>query len=354
MPASTTSRPDPFEDWSAFLREATQGQPTAGAGGPGEAQDRWSDLIDRLWEANPYSKVMPLDPGEVARAFQQIWLDAARNPTRAWRQYADFVQGYTQIAAAATLKAWSDGAQAEPVVQPEAADRRFEGADWERSAVFDAIKQTYLLTATTLLRSAAEIEGLDRRQQRKLVFYLRQFLDAISPTNFAFTNPQVIHEAISSGGRSLTRGLQNLQRDLAAGQLKMTDTDAFAPGRNLAVTPGKVVYRNTLIELIQYTPTTKTVHAIPLVFVPPWINKFYILDLRPENSLVKFMLEQGFTVFVVSWKNPDASLEDTTFEDYLDLGPLAALKVAQEISGSDTVNMVGYCVGGTPGPASSS
>jgi polyhydroxyalkanoate synthase len=233
------------------------------------------------------------------------------------------------------------------VVAPDKGDKRFSAPDWQRNAVFDALKQSYLLAATTLLKAASEVEGLDARQQRKLVFYLRQFLDAISPTNSLFTNPQVIHAALESGGQSLTRGLHHLLRDLAAGQVKMTDTQAFAPGRNLALTPGQVVLRNPLIELIQYTPTTERVQAVPLLFVPPWINKFYILDLQPQNSLVRFLVEQGFTVFVISWKNPDAALEATTFADYLKLGPLAALRAVQAIVGAEQVLPIGYCIGGT-------
>ena len=204
-----------------------------------------------------------------------------------------------------------------------------------------------MLIATTLLKTASEVEGLDEQQQRKLVFYLRQFLDAISPTNVVFTNPQVLHEIVQSGGKNLVSGMEHLLRDLKAGQMKMTDTDAFAPGRNLALTPGQVIYRNQLIELIQYTPTTEQVYAIPLLFIPPWINKYYILDMRPQSSLIKFMVDNGFTVFVISWKNPDASMEEISFEDYLTLGPLSALDVIKEITGSPKVNPVGYCIGGT-------
>ena len=220
-------------------------------------------------------------------------------------------------------------------------------SDWQRNAAFDAIKQSYLLGATSLLKSAADVEGLDRSQQRKLQFYLRQFVDAISPTNSLFTNPQVIHETIESGGKNLVNGTEHLLRDLAAGEITMTDKEAFTPGRNLAMTPGQVVHRNKLIELIQYTPTTDKVQSVPLLFIPPWINKYYILDMQPQNSLIKFLVDQGFTVFVISWKNPDVSMEDTTFDDYLEMGPLTSLGVVKEITGSPTVNPVGYCIGGT-------
>ncbi len=294
------------------------------------------------------SRLVPLSPGEVSKALQQVWLDALKNPDRGMATYADLVAKSTQLWTTATLQMWGVAPpQAQPVATPEPGDKRFSTPDWQRNAAFDAIKQSYLLGATALLKSAAEVEGLDSSQQRKIQFYLRQFVDAISPTNSLFTNPQVIHETIESGGRNLVNGTEHLLRDLAAGEIKMTDTEAFTPGRNLAMTPGQVVYRNKLIELIQYTPTTETVQSVPLLFMPPWINKFYILDMQPQNSLMKFLVDHGFTVFVISWKNPDASMEDTTFDDYLDLGPLAAIEVIKDITGSPTVNPVGYCIGGT-------
>ncbi|MGI9149308.1 MAG: PHA/PHB synthase family protein [Chloroflexota bacterium] len=310
--------------------------------------DGWSQLIDTLWQANPLSRLVPLSPGEVSKALQQVWLDGLKHPNRGLAAYADFAAQSTQVWTTAVLNMWGLPApQTQPVATPEAGDKRFSTPDWQRNAAFDGIKQSYLLGAAALLKSAASVEGLDHSQQRKLQFYLRQFVDAISPTNSLFTNPQVIHETIESGGRNLVNGTQHLLRDLAAGEIKMTDKQAFTPGRNLALTNGQVVHRNKLIELIQYTPTTDTVQSIPLLFIPPWINKYYILDMQPQNSLIKFLVDQGFTVFVISWKNPDASMEDTTFDDYLELGPLTGLGVAKEITGSPTVNPVGYCIGGT-------
>src|SRR5919199_815244 len=311
-----------------------------------DAFDAWERMIDDLWKANPMSRILPLSPGEIGSALTQVWQDALRNPTRGWEHYLEFVNQSSRLWANAALRFWG-AQQPEPVVQPEPGDRRFSAPDWQRNAAFDAIKQGYLLSATGMLKAAADVQGLDRSQQRRLQFYVRQFLDAISPTNFLFTNPQVIHETVESGGRNLVKGMQNLARDIQAGQIKMTDTEAFAPGRNLALTPGQVVHRNKLIELIQYAPSTDTVHAVPIVFIPPWINKFYILDMQPQNSLIKFLVDQGFTVFVISWKNPDASMEDTTFEDYLELGPLTAIDVIKDITGSRTVTPVGYCIGGT-------
>jgi polyhydroxyalkanoate synthase subunit PhaC len=308
--------------------------------------DDWSRLIDDLWQANPMSRLVPLSPGEVSKTFQTMWQDMLRNPSKGWAAYADFVTRSTQIWTNAALQLWG-APPAPPVASAEPGDKRFSAPDWQRNAAFDAIKQSYLLSATTLLKSAAAVEGLEPAQQRKVTFYLRQFIDAISPTNSLFTNPQVIHETIETGGRNLVQGTEHLLRDVAAGEIKMTDKDAFAPGRNLALTPGQVVYRNKLIELIQYTPTTDTVHAVPLIFLPPWINKYYILDMQPHNSLIRFLVEQGFTVFVISWKNPDESMDDTTFDDYLEQGPLAAFDVARQVTGSPTVTPVGYCIGGT-------
>src|SRR6266851_2659700 len=339
-----------FETWSKLLESTMKVNPAVQASAEQaveDGNDAWTALIDQLWKANPYSNLVPLDPAEITRAFQQIWLDAARHPGHAWTAYSDFVQQYTQVMASAALTSWGRDQQSKPVVEPEKRDKRFSAPDWQQNPLFDALKQSYLLAATTLLKSASEVQGLDAHQQRKLVFYLRQFLDAISPTNLAFTNPQVIHETVQSGGQNLVRGMEHLLRDVQAGQIKMTDTEAFAPGRNLALTPGQVIARNQLIELIQYAPTTEKVYTFPLLFIPPWINKYYILDMQPQNSLIKFLVDQGFTVFVISWKNPDASMEDTSFDDYLELGPLAALDVVKDITGSPKVSPVGYCIGGT-------
>ena len=239
---SEPTRGDGFQTWQRLVQETLNPSAKSAADGP----DPWDTLVDQLWQANPFSKLMPIDAAEVTRALRQIWLDALSHPERAWSTYAEFSQQYARLITDTTLRLWGLQPPSEPVVAPEKADKRFSAPDWQRNAVLDAIKQTYLLTATTMLKTAADIDGLDSRQQRKLVFYLRQFLDAISPTNFVFTNPQVVHAAIESGGENLARGFQNMLRDLQAGQLKMTDTDAFAPGRNLALTPGQVVYRNKL------------------------------------------------------------------------------------------------------------
>jgi polyhydroxyalkanoate synthase subunit PhaC len=309
-------------------------------------EDPWVNLIDTLWKANPLSTVVPIDFGEILSVFQRVWLDALRNPWRSWKLYSDFVQQSMQVMTNSTLAFWGLSKESKPVIEPEAGDKRFSASDWQQNPLFDALKQYYLLTTTTWLKAVEDIEGLDDKQRRRLIFIMRQFLDAISPTNFAFTNPQVIHETIMTGGQNLVKGMQHLLRDIQEGEIQITDTKAFQVGKDLAITSGQVVYRNPLIELIQYSPTTQQVHDIPILHIPPWVNKYYILDLRPQNSLVKFLVDQGFTVFMMSWKNPDASMADVGFDDYMTLGPLAALDVIKAITGSPRVNVAGYCIAG--------
>ncbi|HEX2915307.1 MAG TPA: class I poly(R)-hydroxyalkanoic acid synthase [Chloroflexia bacterium] len=343
---------NPFMAWNEFIQTTLGANPVTQAASTvsfvrNKAKDPWLNLVEQLWQTNPSNQLLSLDPKAVTEAFQQLWANSYTNALRAWNNYSQFLQQYAQLMTGEMLKALGTNQKVEPVVKPEKNDKRFNAPDWQQHIVFDSIKQSYLLAATYLLKTTAEMRGLDQKQQHKLVFYLRQFLDAISPTNFVFTNPQVIHETVQSGGQNLVTGMTNLLRDIRAGQIKMTDTDAFKPGQNLAITPGQVIYRNRLIELIQYSPTTSKVYETPILFVPHWINKYYILDLQPQNSMAKFLLDQGFTVFVISWKNPDTSMEDITFEDYLTLGPLTALDIVKKVSGSEKVNMVGYCIGGT-------
>jgi polyhydroxyalkanoate synthase len=341
---------NPMETWSKLVDNTLSGYPASQvvvqAARDGK-EDAWVSFIDRLWEANPLSATVPIDPGASLKLMQAIWLDYLKNPMRPWTTYAEFLERYTRMATDTTMRLWGLGRDVRPVIEPDKSDKRFSAADWQQNPLFDVIKQGYLLSGATLLRMVSEIEGLDDKQRRTMLFYLRQIVDALSPANYLLTNPQAIHETIATGGQNLRLGMQHLMRDLANGEIKITDTDAFEVGRNLAITPGQVVYRNELIELIQYAPTTEQVYSIPLLFIPPWINKYYILDLRPENSLVKFLVERGFTVFVVSWKNPDPSMENIGFEDYANLGPLTALEVVKQITQSPTVNLIGYCIAGT-------
>jgi polyhydroxyalkanoate synthase len=236
-------------------------------------------------------------------------------------------------------------ARATPVVQPEPGDRRFRAPEWQEP-YFSFLAQSYLLNAR-FLSELVESAELDPKAKRKLRFYARQYIDAISPANFPWSNPEAIKLASESKGESVARGLKNLAGDLERGLVSMTDPTAFDIGRNLAITPGAVVYENDFMQLIQYRPATQTVYERPLVIIPPCINKYYILDLQPDNSFVRFAVGAGHTVFIVSWRNMPESMGQATWDDYLNHGVLRALDAASEICGSDKVNALGFCVGGT-------
>jgi len=288
------------------------------------------------------------DPLGLASAFLALGAHLASDPTRL---------------ATAQLALWSDftalsqrmfwrtlGLDVDPVVEPEKGDRRFDDEAWEDNLAFRCIKSAYLLTARWLLDVVGSAEGLDETTRRKVEFYAQQVVDALAPTNFAITNPVVLRTTLETGGRNLVDGLHNLLDDLErhGGRLspQMTDLDAFEVGVNLAVTPGKVVYQNDLIQLIQYQPATETVARRPLLVIPPWMNKYYVMDLTPRNSIIQWLVEQGQTVFVISWVNPDAALAEKGFEDYMREGPLAALDAIEQATGEREVNVAGYCLGG--------
>ncbi|MBL8672899.1 MAG: class I poly(R)-hydroxyalkanoic acid synthase [Alphaproteobacteria bacterium] len=289
------------------------------------------------------------DPLNIGSAFFEMTTRLMSNPARLVQAQLSLWQSYMQLWQTTTKRFM--GETAEPVIAPGVDDRRFKDQAWEENAVFDYIKQSYLLTARWLQATVKDVEGLDDRTARKVDFYTRQFVDAIAPSNFVMTNPEVLRSTLETGGENLINGLHNLLDDLERGQgklsIKMTDEQAFEVGRNIAVTPGKVVFQTDLMQLVQYAPLTKEVGKRPLLVVPPWINKFYILDLREKNSFVKWAVEQGHTVFVVSWVNPDAALAHKTFEDYMVEGILAALEAMRAATGERRANVIGYCLGGT-------
>ncbi|MGG5819585.1 PHA/PHB synthase family protein [Falsiroseomonas sp. HW251] len=303
--------------------------------------------LDRMWNANPLRDVIPVDWAEVAWALRTVGLRRAQYPGRAFTAalalQADLMRAAAETWTGAMRRLWL-GPEAE--APPAGSDKRFAAAAWQANPAYRMLRDAYLLASDWLVNEA-EAEDLDPRMKQRLVFHLRQFTDAMSPALLFASNPAAIQRAIETGGASLVDGTRNLMEDLAAGRLSMVDETAFAPGRNLALTPGKVVLRNALCELIQYAPTTPQVHAVPLLILPPWINKYYILDLQPKNSLVRHLVAQGFTVFVVSWKNPDESMEELGFEDYMRLGVLETSDAVREIAGSKTLNVMGYCIGGT-------
>jgi polyhydroxyalkanoate synthase len=246
----------------------------------------------------------------------------------------------------------SMGMEADAIAAPDRSDRRFSDESWNENIAFDYIKQFYLLSSRYILNVSLENEHIDKKYEKQIEFYTRQYTDALSPSNFAATNPVVLKETIDSKGENLVQGLNAFFEDLTRGKgkklmTKMTNNESFEVGKNIATTSGKVVFQNELMQLIQYDPTTKTVFETPLLIVPPWINKFYILDLREENSFIKWAVDQGHTVFVISWKNPDASYADTKFEDYMTKGILTATDQIKQETGISSVNSIGYCIGGT-------
>ena len=289
------------------------------------------------------------DPLNIGRAFIEMTARLIANPTKLmeaqvslWRDYMSLWQN--------TTRRWL-GSEDGPVAEPHADDRRFKDPSWEENQLFDFIKQSYLLSARWIQKTVSEVDGLDDKTAKKVEFYTRQFVDAMAPSNFVMTNPEVIRATLELGGENLVKGLSNLLEDLERGKgklhIKMTDMEVFKLGENIAVTPGKVVFQNDLIQLIQYNPTTSEVWKRPLLIVPPWINKFYILDLREKNSFIKWAVGEGHTVFVVSWVNPNERLAAKTFEDYMFEGILAAIEAIKQATGEDEVNVIGYCLGGT-------
>lgn len=235
----------------------------------------------------------------------------------------------------------------QPVIKPADGDKRFKAPEWDEAPYyFDFVKQSYLLVSQ-LMKEIVETSEIDEKVKKKLKFYTQHYVDALSPSNFIATNPEAIKLAQETNGQSLVDGFKNLLSDIEKGGITQTDMTAFQPGVNIAATPGAVVFENELMQLIQYSPSTKNVYETPVVIIPPWINKYYILDLRPENSLAKFIVDQGFTTFMISWKNPTADMRHITFDDYVEMAALKAFEVAKSISKSKKVNALGYCLGGT-------
>ena len=289
------------------------------------------------------------DPAVVAKAFLGLGQKLLADPNRLIAAQARLWQNHAEIWQATARRLAGD--EAPPVAEPANEDRRFKDGAWSDEIVFDFIKQSYLVTADWLQSTVRDVDGLDRKTAEKVDFYTRQLVDALSPSNFIATNPQVLKATVDSKGENLLNGLKNLLADLETGggrlAISMTDASAFTLGENVAASPGKIVFQNDLMQLIQFAPTTKTVHRRPLLLVPPWINKYYVLDLQPRNSLIKWLVDQGFTVFVVSWVNPDAALSHKRFDDYMLDGPLAALDAIASATGEAEVNIIGYCIGGT-------
>ncbi len=306
-----------------------------------------ADFLKRQVE-KPGHNPGPLDPMNIANAFIDLTVRLMHDPRRVLEAQSRLWSDY--------FKLWSNaakrlaGEEVEPVIEAKG-DKRFKDPSWHENQIFDFIKQSYLLTARWMQDTVRDVDGLDDAERKKIAFFTKQFVDAISPSNFVLTNPEVLRETLKTNGDNLVRGLQHVIEDLERGggklAIRQTDDSKFTIGENVATAPGKVVFQNDLMQLLQFDPTTEQVYERPLLIVPPWINKFYILDLKPENSFIRWATGKGYTVFVVSWVNPSPELAEKSFESYMYEGPYAALDAIEKAIGVKEVNAIGYCIGGT-------
>jgi polyhydroxyalkanoate synthase subunit PhaC len=299
-------------------------------------------------ESGEIQSEIPDEVADVVKTLGHVMEYWLRDPQRAVELQTGLARDFLGLWAAAAKR--MAGEETEAVAAPDPRDKRFADPEWSSNQFFDFLKQAYLLTTRWADHLVKDAE-IDAHTRQKAEFYTRQIANAISPSNFVFTNPELLRKTLTSNADNLVRGMHMLAEDIEAGRgnlkIRQSDTARFEVGRNLAITPGKVIYENDLMQLIQYTPTTETVLKVPLLVVPPWINKFYILDLTPEKSFIKWCVDNGLTVFVISWVNPDARLAKKNFEEYMQEGPLQALDIIAEVTGERTAHSIGYCVGGT-------
>ncbi len=332
--ATTTDTPIPtledMQHWTGVIGRAQQmmleytarQMQKAGEGGQ-EKLAKAAASSPAIGEMFPGMPVMNMDPAALAEATSDFWKDS--------------------------LKLWGRflGTNTGEEPGPEINDRRFAAPQWASNPLYDMIRQSYLMISEHMLRSVDAIDGMDPKQKEQARFATQAFVDAMSPSNFALTNPQVMEKAIETKGQSVLKGLEHMLTDLDRGQLTHTDPDAFTLGENIACTPGKVVHETPLYQLVQYEPTTKKIFETPLIIFPPWINRFYILDLNEKKSFIRWAVAQGITVFVVSWKSADASMSETTQDDYVIRGQLDAIDTVRDLLDLESVNCIGYCVAGT-------
>ena len=340
MATTDTPKPEPKFDAEAFAMNVARAMENGGKALAAYLKPRESgEVQDRP----------PTELTEVVKTFTSVaeyWLsDTSRSSDLQTKLAKDYLDLW---GSAARRMAGQDAA---PAIAPSPRDKRFADPEWKSNQFFDFVMQLYLLTTRWAQELVRDAEGLDPQTRRKAEFYMQQLTNALSPSNFVLTNPEVLRETMASSGENLARGLKMLAEDIAAGngmlKIRQSDPDNLVVGVNMATTPGKVIYQNELMQLIQYSPTTETVLRTPLLIVPPWINKFYILDLKPEKSYIKWCVDQGITVFVISWVNPDKRLGNKSWEDYMKEGPLTAMDVIEKVTGEMKVHTAGYCVGGT-------
>ncbi len=319
------------------------------AGIMADISGQYQDLLQNFLSHQGQAVSGNADPTGAGQAFLELSASLMKNPDKLIEAQAQAWTAYTDL--------WINsarvflGEQSSEVRKPEQGDRRFKHSAWDENPLFSFIKQSYLVTAEAIHSAVADADDLDENTAKKAQFYTRQFVDAMSPTNFLVTNPEVLEATLESKGENLIKGMQNFIDDFDSDsgrlRIKMTDDQAFELGRNVALTPGKVVFQNDLFQLLQYNPSTEQAFRQPLLIIPPWINKYYVLDLQPQNSLIKWLVDQGHTVFVISWVNPDEKLGHKDIEDYVTEGALAAIDAVEKITGESAINLVGYCIGGT-------
>lgn len=310
---------------------------------------RLGDLWTKTLQDNPYEELLEdgPDPYNLQESIQKFWADVQHDPQKFMKEQTELWFSTYEAWQNAALKFLGEDTQDNQQFH----DRRFASENWQVHPYFSFLKQAYLITSHWVLNHIKDAKGLSETDRKKLLFHTQQYIDALSPANFAFTNPDVLAETISTGGENLIKGLENLIEDLERGNgqlsISMTDYDTFKVGENLATTEGQVVFQNDLIQLIQYTPKTKDVYKTPLLIIPPWINKFYILDLNERKSFVKWLVEQGHTVFLISWVNPDERHKDVVWENYMFDGAMKAIEHIQKTTAEPQINVIGYCIGGT-------
>ena len=311
------------------------------------------EVVREFFAHNPGMKQatgeLSSDPLNIGEAYQEMMKGFTADPGTVMQRQFNLWGDYAKLMA--TMSRRMAGEEVKPAIAPKHGDKRFAHPAWSENPMLDYVKQSYLVFANWLEGTVTQLEGMDNHEKAKAEFYTRQFIDAFAPSNFAMLNPEVVEATIESKGENLLKGFQNLLEDIDRGHgelsIRQADLDYFKLGENIATTPGKVVFQNEIFQLIQYEPTTEEVAKTPMLIVPPWINKFYILDLQPKNSFIKWLVDQGRTVFVVSWVNPGSELKDKTFEDYIKQGVLTALGAVLEETGEEKSDTIGYCIGGT-------
>lgn len=321
---------------------------------PQDTARQLTDITARAMKLSARLATTPASPPQLAASLSLIQplteLSAAlvTQPMKLWGRQLSYWHGVGRLWQQTTARAW--GLPTQPAISPDRGDRRFRDPRWSEKITHDVLKQSYLLASRYLLGLVKDAD-MDADRKQRLAFWTRQAVSAASPSNFALTNPVVVDETLKTGGQNLLDGLDSLLTDIEQGdqrlRLRMSDTEAFTLGEDIATTPGRVVMQTEMCQLIQYSPTTEVVARRPLLIVPPWINKYYILDLQPENSFIRWAVAQGHTVFVVSWVNPDARHADKDFTDYMVDGPLAAMDAIESLTGERELNLIGYCIGGT-------